>query len=776
MNDTSIDPRDMNNNLKENNVSFDPDVTIAGQRVRRERGELQVGDVVLKRYELLEKLGSGAMGVVFKCRDQVSQVEYALKMVPPELARNANAMEDVLENFQLVHGLKHPNIASMDSLDRDEFGAYFLVMEYAPGITLAQWIKQKWRTGQPSLGEVAEIAKQIAVALDYAHQKGILHRDIKPTNIVVTEGDEVKVLDFGLASKVRNTMTAMSINPANTSGTPCYLAPEQFKGRYPTPAADQYALGVLAYQMLSGHLPFDSDDYNVLRSAVVNEPPEEIDDIPDAVDQCIRKALNKDPKQRYASCAEFAFALNSAMDGNADAKTFKCDSENTDSHDQMSSALSEAEMIFQEGERLFEKGDSMSAVIKYHIAADKGNAEASLRLGECYEGGFVKGKGSEDAFKWYQKAAEQGNTEACLKLGYWYDNEENEEESFKWYQKAAEQGNAEACLNLGYWYDNKDDVEESFKWYQKAAEQGNAEACLNLGDWYDSEENEEESFKWYQKAAEQGNAEACLKLGYWYDNDKNKEEAIKWYQKAAEQGNEEALSQLLSSYAKGEGVQKNEEEAIKWYQKAAEQGNADAQFELGLRYASGRGVERNEVEAIKWYQKAAEAPIPNNEAVLELAKRYIYIFKNASFSLEEIYRLAFLEKLSSISSVLFLTLGALFWLFIILYLILWGVSCFTDAFTMPSLNGIIKFIFSGKVDKFFLLCSPLFLIEISFFVFFGLFEKYEKRITKEKRIKAQAHEILGAFFEHPFSKWGCLPWSEIKRLKNAIKEKKHKQA
>ena len=291
---------------KSDNSSFDPDRTVANLRVRREHGDLQIGDVILGRYELLDKLGSGAMGVVFKCRDQVSRVEYALKMVPPELASDAEAMEEVRENFQLVHGLKHPNIASMDFLDRDEYGAYFLIMEYAKGESLAQWIRKKWKTGRPALQEVANIVKQIASALDYAHSQQILHRDIKPANVMIDEQGNVKVLDFGLASKVRSTMTALSVNQANSSGTPNYLSPEQFKGKYPGPASDQYALGVLTYQMLAGHLPFDSDDFNVLRAAVNSETPDRIDELPDTVNRCMLKVLNKNPKERFGNCAEFA--------------------------------------------------------------------------------------------------------------------------------------------------------------------------------------------------------------------------------------------------------------------------------------------------------------------------------------------------------------------------------------------------------------------------------------------------------------------------------------
>ena len=302
------------------NAAFDIDRTMPGKRTRMERGELAVGDVVLGRYELLEKLGSGAMGVVLKCRDQVSQVEFALKMVPPELARDADAMDDVRENFKLVQGLSHPNIAGVRFLERDEHGAYFLVMEYAEGENLAKWIKRKWSSGRPEPGEVADIVKQIASALDYAHNQGILHRDVKPANVMISETGRVKVLDFGLASKIRTSMSTLSVDAGSSGGTPGYLAPEQFKGRYPTPAADQYALGVLAYQMLAGHLPFESDDCDVLRSAVVNELPEMIRELPYDVNHCLQKALGKDPDLRYASCSEFASELERALEESTGVK------------------------------------------------------------------------------------------------------------------------------------------------------------------------------------------------------------------------------------------------------------------------------------------------------------------------------------------------------------------------------------------------------------------------------------------------------------------------
>ncbi|MBO4631812.1 MAG: serine/threonine protein kinase, partial [Lentisphaeria bacterium] len=296
--DQTMAPQTRHDQPDSTDSSSNLDKTVPNMRVRQERGELQVGDVILGRYELLEKLGSGAMGVVFKCRDRISGVEYALKMVPPELVRDAEAMEDVRENFKLVHGLKHQNIASMDFLDRDEYGSYFLIMEYVHGESLTQWIKKKWRSGRPDSAEVVHIVKQIAAALDYAHSQQILHRDIKPANVMVDDHGNVKVLDFGLASKVRSTMTALSVNPSNTSGTPNYLSPEQFKGKYPGPAADQFALGVLTYQMFAGHLPFEADDFNVLSRAVLEEEPDSIEGVPEEVNLALQRGLTKYSKAR----------------------------------------------------------------------------------------------------------------------------------------------------------------------------------------------------------------------------------------------------------------------------------------------------------------------------------------------------------------------------------------------------------------------------------------------------------------------------------------------
>ena len=666
-----------------NDAPFDPNMTIDNRHGRLGHGSLNVGDVVLNRYELLEKLGAGAMGVVFKCRDQVSLVEYALKMVPPELARDAEAMDDVRRNFQLVHGLKHPNIASVDFLDRDNYGAYFLVMEYAEGESLSQWIKRKWSSGRPEPGEVADIVKQIASALDFAHSQGILHRDVKPANVMVSAAGQVKVLDFGLASKVRTSMSMLSISEDNASGTPNYLSPEQFKGRRARPASDQYALGVLTYQMLSGELPFDAESLDVLRSAVMNEEPESVEGLSRAVNQCLLKVLNKDPKLRFASCAEFARELESSF-GKTGGEKISVHSDTRDFSAYTIVGNSAKEESSSRTVKVSAPEKPLTVAEKHRKAADQGDVNAQYDLAECYYygSGGVK-KNVSEAMKWYRKAAEQGHVEAEYSLGYCcYDGQNGAmdyAQAVKWFRKAAEQGHAKAQYFLGHCYyygwSVDEDFAEAVKWYRKAAEQGHADAQGRLktkivelflkaqnGD-ADAQyrlglarengdgiaKNMSEAVKWYRKAAEQGYAASQYNLGLCLyhkgkalsdkfdieDSEcdgiemrtarKNLSEAANWFRKSADQGFANAEYILGLCYECGDGIDKNMTEAVKWYRKAAEQGIAEAQRKLGDGYyEGGNGLERNYSAAVRWYRKAAEQGISDAAMQVNLGDCFYY--------------------------------------------------------------------------------------------------------------------------------------------------------
>ena len=290
---------------------IDPYDTMKNAHARVAEGLFHIGDLVLSRYEVLAKLGQGGMGVVYKCLDKTSDIEVALKALPPELSHNTIEMKDIKENFQLVTALSHKNIASIKQLEREpESGNYYLIMEYCPGEDLYSWFKKKSREGRLTPAIILPIIRQIADALDYAHNDcRLIHRDIKPANVMIDAAGKVKILDFGLAAQIHTSMSRVSMAYHGTSGTGPYMAPEQWRGKKQNAAADQYALAVMTYQLLSGDLPFESPDPAVLQQAVLTQTADEIPNIPKYMNKAIQRAMSKNPDERFDCCVDFADAL-----------------------------------------------------------------------------------------------------------------------------------------------------------------------------------------------------------------------------------------------------------------------------------------------------------------------------------------------------------------------------------------------------------------------------------------------------------------------------------
>ncbi|MBR0057516.1 MAG: SUMF1/EgtB/PvdO family nonheme iron enzyme, partial [Kiritimatiellae bacterium] len=320
----------------------------------------------IDQYDLLEKLGGGGFGVVYKALDTVSGVEVALKTLHPLLKSNQEEMETLRAKFALVSRLSHPNIASAlvlhpcrdiaiadDAAGRELRlvpGDFVMVMRYAPGVTLSRWRRQ-FPGGAVPPDRALEVARQIAAALDYAHGERIVHRDIKPANVMVetlsskesppstkdegrrTKEEEaasspgeqplqtsklpnletsrirIRILDFGLAAEIRSSMSRVSNEAGDTSGTRPYMAPEQWLGRKQDGRTDQYALACVLYELLSGAPPFagvfETGDPIIMRTAVEHDAPEEIEGVSPQLNAALQKALAKNPKERFASCAAF---------------------------------------------------------------------------------------------------------------------------------------------------------------------------------------------------------------------------------------------------------------------------------------------------------------------------------------------------------------------------------------------------------------------------------------------------------------------------------------
>lgn len=267
-----------------------------------------IGQTV-SHYRNLEPLGQGGMGVVYKAEDSRLQRPVALKFLPENLARNAEARARLLQEARAVAALNHPNICTIYEIgEADE--RFFIAMEYVEGETLLEKIKQH----QANTEQILDWAVQIARGLEAAHEKGIFHRDIKSSNIMVTRKDQIKIMDFGLAKLAGSSFLTKE---KSTMGTVAYMSPEQVRGKKVDQRTDLWSFGVVLYEMLAGQLPFQSDHEQVLIYAIINETPEPISDLrpdaPPALEAIVKKALQRSLSARYQCVDELLFDLKKLL-------------------------------------------------------------------------------------------------------------------------------------------------------------------------------------------------------------------------------------------------------------------------------------------------------------------------------------------------------------------------------------------------------------------------------------------------------------------------------
>jgi serine/threonine-protein kinase len=259
----------------------------------------------ISHYKITDKLGAGGMGVVYKALDQKLERTVALKFLPADVAVNDRDKQSLLREARAASALDHPNIGVIHGIEESEDHQFFIVMGYYEGETLAQ----KLSRGAIPVCESLDLAVQIARGLSSAHTRNIVHRDVKPSNIIITNDSVAKIVDFGLARFVATVSATQSIS---STGTLPYMAPEQILGEAIDQRCDIWALGVILIQMIAGSHPFLRPNKGAMTYAILNQPPAGVEVVPKAVQPVAYRALSKKSEGRYVRADEMLRDLEAA--------------------------------------------------------------------------------------------------------------------------------------------------------------------------------------------------------------------------------------------------------------------------------------------------------------------------------------------------------------------------------------------------------------------------------------------------------------------------------
>jgi serine/threonine protein kinase len=269
------------------------------------------GEVIADRYELVELLGTGGMSNVYKAHDQLLERNVAIKILHPHYSDDHEYIERFRHEARAAAQLSHPHIVTVIDRGEDE-GRQFIVFECVDGENLKQLLA---RTGPLPTRRAVELACQIADGLAFAHEHGLIHRDVKPQNVLLTPDGDAKVTDFGIA---RSLDVDRGVTETGTVlGTSNYLSPEQASGSPTTPLTDVYSLGVVLYELLTGEVPFPGDNFVAIAMKHVTEPPPDLlerrPDVPLRLAAAVDRALEKDPSRRFPSMSEFESELRRTL-------------------------------------------------------------------------------------------------------------------------------------------------------------------------------------------------------------------------------------------------------------------------------------------------------------------------------------------------------------------------------------------------------------------------------------------------------------------------------
>jgi len=618
----------------------------------------------LGRYKITRQLGAGGMGVVYLAEDTVLGRPVALKTLRILEGIDPNARQSFAERFlqeaRIVAQMDHPGIVPVYDFGYEGELAYF-VLEYVSGTTLSERLEKGPRLDRVT---ASRILNEAAAALDYAHSRGVIHRDVKPANILLRDDGRVKVADFGIAKlSGAKTMTATGM----MMGTVEYMSPEQIRGEAIDGRTDQFSLAVVAYQMITGARPFESNSAISLAHKIAYDQPSPASaatqGLAPIVDRVLAQALDKQPAVRFTTCSEFTRQLEQAWGGvpvtaavtqigtrEAVGPTFIGHSAMTlpvaapvpPGHAKkliwgLAALLAAAVAgIFALVERTPKPVTVTSAPIPTTRPAAVPAPVAKPSPVEVASSGTPpppphrteptppptpKEKRVEEAAPEAEDTSQEPTEDA------------GEAVPVPVLETRAAAGIPRAMYRLGEAYQKGRDVPRNYatarQWYEKAAAKNFRGAMVAIGDLYFKglgvPKDYGQARQWYEKAAAAGYREATLRIGDMYLKGAgvpvDYAKARHWYEDGAEKGLRAAMDRIGDLYYRGLGVPQDYAQAKQWYEKAARLGFPIAYVHLGRLYRAGDGVARDCPAARDSYAKAA-ALNNNSTAMFLLGQLY----------------------------------------------------------------------------------------------------------------------------------------------------------
>lgn len=603
----------------------------------------------MQRYKPIAELGKGASGAVYLCRDRLLSKKVAVKTLHAFTGRQLISFQT---EARAIANLKHPNIVELLDFGPTDSGIPYMVLEYFDGISLKYLIE---KTGAQKVDLVIDILTNLAEGLAAAHSKGIYHRDVSASNVLIQfeRNDETlaKLIDFGVASIKHEEEEASATSRNTIAGTPAYMSPDVVAGNSYDQRSEIYSLGCVAFEALTGSVPFSGASALETMNMHAKTPAPTLRSIngsangtefSEELEQLISKCLEKDPNRRYQSMNEFASALERVRDINTDDAAIGTSNDarskaSISSFPKIKDPASPSRKVTLPfvvigltvlGLLAAISFNTVPGIIKYAEESSTANLikYADQRSkSDPFESTDIKINEADPyshAFEAYRQAAERGDKDAFKKLGRMYEHgrgvEQNYAEAMRWYRAAVKANDLSANKNLGDLYYGGHGVPVNYpmalQLYHKAAAADDLSACNMVGLMYEKgtagAKDYATAISWYNRAALRGHAPSMFDAGRMYNNGtgvkkRDGAKAIKMFKLAAAEGHADSEVMLGNIYFDGRGVKRDFKVASEYYQLAADQGDASGQDRIAYMNEMGYGVPKDYASAMEWYRKSA---------------------------------------------------------------------------------------------------------------------------------------------------------------------------